>query len=64
MNPFLSNILITAFILSFIPSVIAAFDIAKSNLRRNKKLYWFFIVFFFHLPGSLIYFTVGRTQKA
>ena len=55
------EILIILFII-LLP-LIALIDILKSRFEGNNKLIWVIVVLFFNILGSILYFTIGRSQK-
>jgi len=38
-------------------------DILRSEFRDNNKIIWVFVVIFFPIIGSILYFIIGRGQK-
>jgi len=49
----------------FIFWVWALIDILKSDFKESiNKLIWLLVVFFFYVLGALLYYFIGRGQKA
>ena len=58
------EILVIFFVLfGSIPSILALFDILRSEFVGNNKLLWLLVVLVFPLFGALLYFVLGRKQK-
>jgi len=58
------EILVIFFVLfGSIPSILALFDILRSEFTGNNKLLWLLVVLVFPLFGALLYFVLGRKQK-
>ena len=36
-------------------------DVLTSNMEPMEKLLWFFVIFFLHLLGAIIYYVVKRS---
>ena len=54
------------FIILFLPILIisALIDILRSEFKGNNKIVWVLVVIFLPFLGSLLYFGLGRSQKA
>jgi hypothetical protein len=59
-------IVITLFLaFIFIIPLIALIDALRSDFRgQNDKIMWVIIIIFFPFIGSVLYFFIGRRQKA
>ena len=57
-------ILILIAVLGIIPTIIALIDILKNKFEENSKIIWVLVVLFFNFIGAILYFTIGRKQKA
>ena len=55
-------IVLIALLVSVLP-IFALIDILRSEFKGNDKIVWVIVVIFFWLPGSLLYFFIGRKQK-
>ena len=56
-------IIIISTLVLFILPIIALIDIIKSDFKGNNKLIWVIIVIFLTLPGIILYYAIGRSQK-
>ena len=56
-------IIITSTIVLFILPIIALIDIVKYEFKGNNKLIWVIIVVFLSLPGIILYYAIGRSQR-
>jgi len=55
----------TLFVISvLVLPLIALIDLLKRQFKNNDKLVWTIIVLFVPWIGPLLYFTIGRKQKA
>ncbi len=55
-------IIILTLVLFLLP-IIALIDILKSDFKGNNKLIWVIVVIFLTLPGFILYYAIGRSQK-
>ena len=55
--------IIVLLIIIMIPFV-ALVDILRSKLNPANKILWVLVVVFFNLIGALLYFIIGRKQRA
>jgi hypothetical protein len=60
----LIEIIILAVIVLFIPWLIALIDILKSDFEGNNKMVWLLVVILVPFIGVILYFIIGRRQKA
>ena len=56
-------IIIISTLVLFILPIIALIDIIKSDFKGNNKLIWVIIVIFLSIPGIILYYAIGRSQK-
>ena len=56
-------IIISTTIVLFILPIIALIDIVKSEFKGNNQLIWVIIVIFLSLPGIILYYAIGRSQR-
>ena len=56
-------IIIISTIVLFILPIIALIDIVKYEFKGNNKLIWVIIVVFLSLPGIILYYAIGRSQR-
>ncbi len=65
--PFLAigwqQLLILAIVASiFLIPLIALIDVLRKEFKGNDKVIWVIVILFFNIPGSLIYFLIGRNK--
>ena len=56
-------IIIFSTLVLFILPIIALIDIVKYEFKGNNKLIWVIIVVFLSLPGIILYYAIGRSQR-
>lgn len=56
-------IIILSTIIIFILPIVALIDIVRSEFKGNDKLIWVIIVVFLNLPGIILYYAMGRSQR-
>jgi len=44
--------------------LIALIDIIRSDFKGSDKLVWIFVVLFFNVLGSILYFMIGTRHKS
>jgi hypothetical protein len=61
---FLGLVLAIFAILVVLFQILAIIDIVKSSFRESiNKILWLFLVLFFPVIGTILYFTIGQDQK-
>ncbi|MEE4000019.1 PLD nuclease N-terminal domain-containing protein [Tenacibaculum sp. FZY0031] len=56
-------LILVVVLLGILPSIIALFDILKSEFKGNNKIVWVFVVLLTNFFGAILYFLIGREQK-
>ena len=51
-------------LIGIVPAIIALIDILKSEFKGNNKLIWVLVVILFNFFGAVLYFLIGKEQKA
>ncbi|WP_417799898.1 PLD nuclease N-terminal domain-containing protein [Tenacibaculum sp.] len=56
-------LILVVVLLGILPTIIALFDILKSEFKGNNKIVWVFVVLLTNFFGAILYFLIGREQK-